>query len=135
MFDLDRVAVDSTSNRVYLSDAGGTGLYVINGNTGKLISTILPGDGGPIAVNPINHLIGDFGFSLETRSEFLGFVSGRSYGPVGNPVTFPVTTNAYTMVPGVNNRYYVTFYQQDGIAVVSGPQVLGAKNRTPTNRK
>jgi DNA-binding beta-propeller fold protein YncE len=121
IIDLNQVAVDSTSNRVYLNDAGGSGLWVINGYTGKVISTIVPGDGGPIAVNPINHLIGDFGYSLQARSEFLAFVSGHSYAPVGNPVTFPVAKDAYTMVSGVNNRYYVTFYQQDGIAVVSGP--------------
>jgi len=126
IIDLNAVSVDSISSRVYLSDAGGTALYVVNGTTGKLITTILSGYGGPIAVNATNHLIGDFGFSLQTRSEFLAFVNGRSYGSVGSQVTFPPTTSAYTLVSGANNRYYVTFYQRDGVAVVAGPRMSGA---------
>jgi DNA-binding beta-propeller fold protein YncE len=123
IIDLNRVVVDNTSDRVYLSDAGGSFLYVINGNNGQIIATIFAGDSGPVAMSQNNHLIADFGFSVQTRSVFLSFVNSRSYSSVGNPVTFPITTNPYTLTSGPSNRYYVTFYQHDGIAVVSGPQI------------
>ena len=120
--DLNMVVVDSTSNRVYLSDAGGTGVYVINGYTGELITNILPGYEGPIAVNPTNHLLADFDFSSVSESASLAFVNGQSYDFVGGQVKFPVGIEPMAIVPGVSNRYYMTFQNSGAIAVVAGPQ-------------
>jgi DNA-binding beta-propeller fold protein YncE len=124
---LDGLSPDSTSNRVYLSDAGQTAVYVVNGQTGRLTNQILTGLGyaGPLAVNPTNHLVADFTYTVQSQSPFLSFISARSYGLVGSQVTFPANSEPYTLTAGANNRYYVTFYQHDGVAVVSGPQISG----------
>jgi DNA-binding beta-propeller fold protein YncE len=119
--DLDAIAVDSGLNRVYLSDAGGNVVTVIDGTTGKIIKTILPGYFSPIALNPANHLVATFGYSAQSESVFLAFESGLTYTPVGVQVPFPKTTDPKQLISGVNNRYYVTFYQHDGVTVVSGP--------------
>lgn len=119
--DLDAIAVDSTLNKVYLSDAGGNVVTVINGATGGVIATILPGYFSPITVNQTNHVVATFGFSTETESTFLAFANGRTYQTVGKQVIFPKTIDPIKIISGVDNRYYVTFYQQDGIAVISGP--------------
>jgi YVTN family beta-propeller protein len=136
IIQLGGLALDSTSNRVYLSDAGETALYVVNGKTGKLNTSVLSGSGygGPIAANPTNHLIADFGYSIQSPP-FLSFISGRNYALVGNSVTFPTNSNPYTLVSGVGDRYYVTFYQRDGIAVVSGPKTVVPKNRASLSKK
>jgi hypothetical protein len=94
---------------------------VVNGISGKLVTTILPGYFGPIAFSALTHLVADFDYSSVSGSDFLSFVNAGTYGAVGNQVTFPVSTDPYTLTAGAHRRFYVTFYQRDGIAVVSGP--------------
>jgi YVTN family beta-propeller protein len=132
IIELTAALPDSTSNRLYLSDGGGNGLFVINGNDGKVMTSLFPGCFGPVAYSPSSHLIADFGFSSATQSEFLGFANGRTYRSVGNDLSFPVGSSPYTLTPSTGNRFYATFYQRDGIAVVSGPQASGTTKATST---
>jgi hypothetical protein len=115
------VAADNGSNEVYLN-SGGDGLYVVNGISGRLITTLLPGYFGPIAFSTSTHLVADFDYSTQSSSDFLSFIKARTYGSVGNQVTFPVGTDPYTITAGAHGRFYVTFYRQDGVSVLSGPQ-------------
>lgn len=119
--DIYGLAADSTSGRVYLGNASLEGLYVVNGMNGEIGATIQPDHFAPIAVNPTNHLIADIGFSDQNDDIFLSFANGHNYASVGNQIVMPKNQTPYAINVGVNNRYYVTFYQHDGVMVISGP--------------
>jgi YVTN family beta-propeller protein len=118
--DVRGVAVDSVLNRIYVQDDICGTLYVFSGATNKVVTTVVDGD-GPMTLNSANELIASFNVYT------LGFLNARTEGVVGNPLTFPSNQGAYQVVAGANNRYYVSFYKNNGIAVASGPSVPQTK--------
>lgn len=123
--------VDSGLHRVYVADSAHGGLYVLNSQTGSVVTTILPGYTGPVVVNLTNHQIGDFDFVPEFADLF--FVNARTFATVGSDVSFPSQQTPVNITAGANNRFYVTFYKNrkniDFVSVVSGPHTAGAPNR------
>lgn len=113
--NLGSMAVDSTLNRIYVVDDVCAALYVISGVTNKVVKTVLPGYFGPMALNAQNHQVADFAINL------LSFINGSTLTIVGGNVMFPHNQGAMNMTSGPNNRYYVGFFKNDGIAVVAGP--------------
>jgi YVTN family beta-propeller protein len=117
---LKGIAVDSSLNRIYVADNNCSFLYVINGTNNHLLNTILPGYAGPISVNLSNHQVADFG-SLPYS---LTFVNGKT-DKVLNSMNFPFAAGGpMSISAGASNRYYVTFYKGNNLAVISGPQSL-----------
>jgi DNA-binding beta-propeller fold protein YncE len=124
--------VDSSLSRVYVPDTARGGLYVFDDRTGSLITTVLAGYTGPVAVNLANHQIADFYFVAEFADLF--FVDAKTFGTVGGDVSFPSQQSPVSIVAGANNRFYITFYKNrkniDFVAVVSGPQAAGAPSKS-----
>jgi YVTN family beta-propeller protein len=110
------MAVDSSLNRIYGADSVCGGLYVVNGANDKLLTTVLPKDTGPIAVNPTNHEIADFAINVLT------FLNGRTDAVTGTTVSLPTSLQAANIAANNKNRYYVSLYKATGIAVISGPK-------------
>jgi YVTN family beta-propeller protein len=115
--DLQYLAVDSVLNRIYAADSVCGGLYVIDGANDKLITSLLPKDSGPTAVNLANHQVVDFAVNV------LSFVNGRTGTIVGGSINFPVGLGGLSIAAGNHNRYYASFNGagSTGITVVSGP--------------
>jgi hypothetical protein len=122
---LTSIAVDSAVNRIYVADNNCSGLYVISGSTGKLITTLLqPSYYGPMALNLSNHMIADFGIPSGLA---LTFVNGRTNNTIGS-LAFPANGQTpISVAPGGNNRYYVAFSNSDDIAVVLGAHQSGKR--------
>jgi YVTN family beta-propeller protein len=114
--NLVNIAVDSSLNRIYAPDDVCGGLYVINGADHKLVTTVLPGYGGPVTVSPTNHQIADFSVNILT------FLSGQNDTVVGGSVNLPASLQALSMAANSKNRYYVSFYNSTGIAVIGSPK-------------
>jgi DNA-binding beta-propeller fold protein YncE len=129
-FAVGAPVVDSTLNRVYVPDSAGGGLYVLNAGTGKVIDTVLPTYYGPVAINSSTHRIAAIGVPGAVYE--VGFFSPGTFAQVGGVVSFPPSASAIYLVSGSGNRYYVGFYNNTSIAVISGPQT-GA--RTATRRR
>jgi YVTN family beta-propeller protein len=113
--NLVNIAVDSSLNRIYAPDDLCGGLYVISGVNDQLVTTVLPGYGGPVTVNPTNHQIADFSVNILT------FLTGQNDTVVGGSVNLPASLQALSMAASSKNRYYISFYHSTGIAVVAGP--------------
>jgi DNA-binding beta-propeller fold protein YncE len=115
--------LDGTLGRVYVADNAGGGLYIVNSHTGNIITSILPGYTGPVAVNPTNHEIADFDFLAGVTELF--FVNPKTFSFIGGEVSFPSQQSPVHMAASGNNRFYVTFFKNqkniDFVAVVSGP--------------
>jgi YVTN family beta-propeller protein len=111
------IATDSTLGRTYVADDVCAELYMIDDATDKVIMTVLPGYGGPIAANGVNHQVADFSLNV------LSFISGRTGALLGSAVNFPVSVQAVDVAAGNNNRYYVSLYSASGsgVGVVAGP--------------
>jgi DNA-binding beta-propeller fold protein YncE len=109
--------VDTKLDRVYVADNTRGGLYVVNGSTGKIIDSVLPGYVGPIAINPSTHQIADF--EIPSGVSQLGFFDPSTFAEVGTQVDFP--QDPIYMSAGANGRYYVCFAKATSIAIVSGP--------------
>jgi YVTN family beta-propeller protein len=116
--DVRGVSVDSALNRIFVQDDICGTLYVFSGATNKVVTTVVDGD-GPMTLDSKNELISSFNVYT------LGFLNARTYGAVGTQLTFPSNQGVYQVVAGANNRYYVAFYKNNGIAVASGPSVPG----------
>jgi len=108
------IAVDSSLNRIYAPDDVCGSLYVISGTSDKLVTTVLPGYGGPVASNPTNHQIADFSANVLT------FLSGQNDTVVGGNVSLPAALQVLNIAANSKNRYYVSFYRSTGIAVIGG---------------
>jgi DNA-binding beta-propeller fold protein YncE len=123
--------VDSGLHRIYVADSANGGLYVLNSQTGGVVTTILPGYTGPVAVNLTNHQVADFDFIPEFADLF--FVNAKTFATVGSDVSFPSQQSPVSITAGANNRFYVTFFKNrksiDFVAVVSGPQAADAPNK------
>jgi DNA-binding beta-propeller fold protein YncE len=105
---------------VYVPDNELGRTYVINGSTGDLIETVLSGDYPPIALDASGGSIAALGFPDETTA--IVFYNTQNFGELGNPVNFPQRQDPLSIVAGSNGRYYVTFFKNNSIGIVSGPQ-------------
>jgi DNA-binding beta-propeller fold protein YncE len=112
--------VDSQLNRVYISDDSLGGLYVINGSTVTVLEEVLPTYHGPVALGSTSHNIADFDFPLGVPG--LSFFGAQGFVQVGVTVNFPQRQSPSSIVAGTSNRYYVTFSDNNSIAVITGPE-------------
>lgn len=111
------VAIDTTLNRVYMADDVLSSLYVFDGATNALLTTLKPGlDPFSVCVNQTNHVV-----SISDGAQRIYFYRGISLTADG-VVKFSYPQGIlWFSANSANNIYYVGLLPLNSLAFIQGP--------------
>ena len=111
------IAIDPTLNRIYMADAVLTAVYVFDGATNTLLTTIKPStDVFNVNVNTKNHVI-----AVNDGGRTISFFHGFGYSPDGSvSFSYPQETLWFS-ANSANNLYYIGLLPLNSLAYIQGP--------------